>query len=74
MKHIRTLVSTYHHIYFDHIYKEQNWTADLLSKRGIDKAPGKFFFSAYEQGAMTNMGSINFLRARRHDGISFLTM
>lgn len=59
-KFFRVLVNNFQHIQFDHIYREQNMTADLLSKRGVAKEPGKFYFSAFEQNVLINEGSVNY--------------
>lgn len=41
MMRIQNLIRTFNHIHFQQIYREWNWTTDLLSKRDISKETGK---------------------------------
>ena len=52
MCRIQVLINTFKSINLDHIYREQSWSVDLLSKRQMSKPTCKFYFSAYEQGQL----------------------
>lgn len=59
MARIRELAASFRSINYNHIFKEQNQLADLLSKRGIGVIPGKYFFAVYYQNSLLSVGSID---------------
>jgi len=38
------LIKLFHHISFDHVYRDDNTEADNLSKQALQKKPGKIFY------------------------------
>lgn len=50
MSSIRMAINKFQEIQLQHIYRKQNWRADMLSKRGIAKDTGKIFFTEFSQG------------------------
>ena len=50
MEKIRILVTHFHDIRFDHIYREENVEADTLSKKALQVTEGRIHFKKWQDG------------------------
>ena len=60
MRSIVIMTINFQEVQLQHIYREQNWRADVLSKRGISKVTSNTLFTKFTQGKLVNEGLVSF--------------
>ena len=54
------IIDTYQHIYFQHLHREHNTTADRLSKRGLRINEGYIFIEEFLEGSRCSCRSTRY--------------
>jgi len=58
MHRILVLMNAFLRISFNHIYREHNYSADLLSKKGIRVQPGSIHYEAFRMDTRCQVGKL----------------